>query len=65
MKIFDSTDVVTEVLKRTLTEKDMLNDQRRNPHHFYVSDFTESFEQTTKIFFRQEIHLELQNIWDE
>ncbi len=65
VKIFDSTDVVTEVLKRTLTEKDMLNDQRRNPHHFYVSDFTESFEQTTKIFFRQEIHLELQNIWDE
>lgn len=65
VKIFDSTDVVTESLVRTLQERNLLNDQRRNPHHFYVSDFTDSFEQTTRIFFKQEIHLELQNIWEE
>jgi glutamate racemase len=65
VKIFDSTDVVTDALIGVLTARSLLNDQRRNPHHFYVSDFTDSFEQTTRIFFRDEIHLELQNIWEE
>ena len=65
VKIFDSTDVVTQTLKKVLKENDLMNDQRRNPHHFYVSDFTESFEQTTKIFFKQEIHLEHLPIWEE
>lgn len=65
VKIFDSTDVVTDALIKSLSENNLLNDQRRNPHHFYVSDFTESFEHTTKVFFRQEIHLELRNIWEE
>ena len=65
VKIFDSTDVVTAALSKELKEKNLSNDQRRNPHHFYVSDFTESFEQTTKIFFKQKIHLEHCPIWDE
>jgi glutamate racemase len=65
VKIFDSTDVVTDTLIGVLTARSLLNDQRRNPHHFYVSDFTDSFEQTTRIFFLDEIHLELQNIWEE
>jgi len=65
VKIFDSTDVVSEKVKNELTEKNLLNDQKRNHHRFFVSDFTESFEQTTKIFFRQEIHLEHCDIWQE
>jgi len=65
VKIFDSTDAVTENLIGVLTLKNLLNDHRRHPHHFYVSDFTESFEQTTKIFFKQEIHLEHCPIWED
>jgi glutamate racemase len=65
VKIFDSTDVVVDHLKKVLAEKNMLNDKGSLQHHFYVSDFTESFEQTTKIFFKQEIHLEHCPIWEE
>jgi len=65
VKIFDSTDVVTDALIKVLTERNFLNDRRRNPHHFYVSDFTESFEQTTRLFFKEEIHLEHSPIWEE
>jgi len=65
IKIFDSTNIVAEKVKATLEENDLLNDLRRNPHHFYVSDFTDSFEQTTKIFFQEKIHLEHEAIWPE
>lgn len=64
IKIFDSTNIVAQRVKQTLTELNMLNDVRRNSHHFYVSDFTDSFEQTTKIFFREKIHLEHEAIWE-
>lgn len=65
VKIFDSTDVVVDHLKKVLAEKKLLNDKGTHQHHFYVSDFTESFEQTTKIFFKQEIHLEHYPLWEE
>lgn len=65
VKIFDSTDVVVDHLKKVLAEKNLLNDKSSLQHHFYVSDFTESFEQTTKIFFKQEIQLEHCPIWEE
>lgn len=32
-------------------------------HHFYVSDFTKSFEESTKYFFGSKIHLEKADIW--
>jgi glutamate racemase len=65
VKIFDSTDVVVDHLKKVLAEKNLLNAKSSPQHHFYVSDFTESFEQTTKIFFKQEIQLEHCPIWEE
>lgn len=33
-------------------------------HHFYVSDFTRSFEESTRIFFGQEVHLEHYPLWE-
>jgi len=65
IKIFDSTSIVAEKVKATLEKENLLNDERRNSHHFYVSDFTDSFEQTTKIFFQEAIHLEHFPIWPE
>ncbi|MEP7127279.1 MAG: glutamate racemase [Chitinophagales bacterium] len=64
IKIFDSTNIIAEKVEAALKTYDLLNDKRRNPHQFYVSDFTDSFEQTTKIFFQEEIHLEHCPIWD-
>ena len=33
-------------------------------HHFYVSDFTPAFEQSTRLFFGQEVQLELYPLWE-
>lgn len=64
IKIFDSNDLVAEKVKASLTALNLLNDQPANPHHFFVSDYTESFEQTTRIFFQGDVHLEHCAIWD-
>lgn len=65
VKIYDSTDVVAEEVKRKLAEHNLLNDKKRHEHHFYVSDYTESFERSTKVFFPSEIRLERMPIWTE
>jgi len=33
-------------------------------HHFYVSDFTRSFEESTRLFFGQEVQLEHYPLWE-
>ena len=65
VKVYDSTDVVAEEVRKKLTEHNLLNDKKRHNHRFYVSDYTESFERTTKIFFPSEIRLERMPIWTE
>lgn len=64
VKVLDSIDVVTEQLVDVLTERDLLRTDPSPPsHHFYVSDLTPSFEETTRIFYSGEIHLEHCPIW--
>ena len=65
VKVFDSTDVVAENVRKLLEIHQLLNDKRRHNHRFFVSDYTESFERTTKIFFPEEIKLERMAIWTE
>jgi len=61
--ILDSTDVVLTEIENTLEKYGLKSEHRAQPHQFYVSDFTESFEKTTKIFYKEEIHLEHAAIW--
>ena len=61
--IFDSTDVVTAEVKQLLGQHHLLNEGSKPQHKFYVSDYTDSFEQTTKVFFGSSIHLEYEPIW--
>ncbi len=61
--VFDSTDVVTTQVKQLLQENNLLNEGTEPKHKFYVSDYTDSFEQTTKVFFGTSIHLEYEPIW--
>ena len=63
VEIFDSTDVVAAEVKRKLTEHQLLNDQRRHAHRFFVSDYTPTFEQTTRIFYQEDIVLEHYPMW--
>ena len=61
--ILDSGEIVAEYVKKVLSKKKLLATKKGGTHHFYVSDFTPSFEKSTKLFFKEKIHLELKNLW--
>ena len=58
IKVFDSAQVVAHKLKWILEKEKIAAVQKTEQNIFYVSDFTDSFEQSTKIFFPGKIKLE-------
>ena len=62
--VIDSAQIVAKHIERVLLEKQLTSSKKEGVHHFYVSDFTNSFQQSTKLFFEEEVHLELYKIWD-
>jgi glutamate racemase len=61
--VLDSSEVVASALNDYLSSNDLLNDQSNSQDHFLVSDFTESFEASTKLFFSKTVHLEKHPLW--
>lgn len=61
--VLDSAEIVAVHLKKVLSRKKLLANRLLGKHHFYVSDYTTSFEQSAKLFFHEKIHLELKKIW--
>ncbi|OWY24149.1 glutamate racemase [Sphingobacteriales bacterium UPWRP_1] len=65
VQIFDATETVAQAVKEQLRNQQLLcPDTRKAQHHFYVSDYTHSFEQATKIFFGTQVHLNHYPIWE-
>ena len=64
--VLDASDVVAAAAEAYLAASGLLAPAVSTPpaHHFYVSDFTRSFEESTRIFFEQEVHLEHYPLWD-
>ncbi|MCS7076347.1 MAG: glutamate racemase [Bacteroidia bacterium] len=51
VNVIDSADSVAKEAQKLLTQRNMLADPQQTPvHTFYVSDLTDSFQQTTQIF---------------
>lgn len=63
VKIIDSTEIVAQKVKSKLDKLQLLNKGKAAKHRFYVSDYTRSFEESTRLFFKGNIKLELMNIW--
>ena len=63
VEIVDSAGVVAAHVKEVLKKSKQLAGKKKPVHHFYVSDFTKSFEESTKYFFKNKIHLEKADIW--
>ncbi len=61
--VLDSTDVVATRVKQLLKEEDLLAQKRTQKNEFYVSDYTQSFEDTAVVFYGEEIELKTANIW--
>lgn len=63
VNIVDSAGVVAKFVKDVLKKKKLITSQKNPHHHFFVSDYTKSFEKSTKVFFRKKIRLEKATIW--
>ena len=62
--VIDTSVIVAEAIKNILNSNDLLVSGEPGSRQFYVSDFTESFEQSTKQFFGEAIKLTQYPIWD-
>lgn len=57
--IIDTAEIVAKEVALVLDKENMLSPLKdKGKHRFFVSDYTESFEKSTKIFFKDAVHLE-------
>lgn len=64
VSILDSSEIVAEALKIYLKENNLLNPSVSSTKHFFVSDYTPSFEASTRLFFGEVVHLEQHRLWN-
>jgi glutamate racemase len=62
--VIDTSVIVAEEIKRILSDEDMLHEGKESTRQFFVSDYTDSFEKSTQIFFGKAIKLTQYPIWD-
>jgi glutamate racemase len=62
--VIDTSLIVANEIKRILIEEDLLNEEKAVDRQFFVSDYTDSFEKSTQIFFGETIKLTQFPIWD-
>lgn len=62
--ILDSAEIVAQTLKAWLHQHYLLNKNETANHQFFVSDYTASFEASTKIFFGEQISLHHYPLWE-
>jgi glutamate racemase len=64
VQIIDSSEIVAASVKQYVQEAGLLN-QTVNPYRkFFVSDYTQSFEASTRIFFGEQVRLEQYPLWE-
>lgn len=63
VEIIDNAQVAAIYTKKKLAELNLLSNAEKPKYLFYVSDFTTSFQNSTKVFFVDKVNLELKNIW--
>lgn len=62
--VLDTSEIVAKSLRQYLFDNQLLNTMNAHIKHFYVSDYTASFENSTKLFFGEQIHLEHYPLWE-
>jgi glutamate racemase len=64
MVILDSSETVARALRLYLEKEDLLNTDDRPRHQFLVSDYTDSFEASARMFFKESVNLEKHTLWN-
>lgn len=63
VEVLDSTLFTVKDIENKLRKRDLLNDKKNKAHQFYVSDYTHSFEETTRLFYKEHLQLDHYPIW--
>lgn len=63
VEVIDSSDIVAHHVQGILQKRGLLSGGKRGRHRFYVSDLTESFRESTEIFFGKRIALERKDLF--
>ena len=64
VNIINTAEIVAQHVQHRLRELKLLNEGPAKKHQFFVSDYTSSFEKSTRLFFGEKINLRLEGIWD-
>jgi len=64
VEIIDSSEIVAKSLKAYLEYNLLVNSSENHTDHFIVSDFTDSFEELTNLFFGEHVRLEKIKLWE-
>ena len=59
VKLYDSTDIVADKMKSIFEAEGLLSPKKSADNHFYVSDITDGFQESTSRFYGDNIKLEL------
>lgn len=62
--VIDTSHIVANYLKGVLAKADLLKESDKVSNKFFVSDYTHSFAESTKIFFKEEVNLEYYPLWE-
>lgn len=64
VKVLDAPAIVAGALKKVLTESGLLISKGKPEHRFYISEYTQSFAATARIFFGKSIALDHYPLWN-
>tara|TARA_Y100001954_G_scaffold149778_1_gene159263 strand:+ start:6773 stop:7573 length:801 start_codon:yes stop_codon:yes gene_type:complete len=62
VNVIDSAKIVANHITESLKLENLLKETKVTKHHFYVSNYTESFEKSARFFFKEEVKLEEINL---
>ena len=58
INVIDSAYIVAKHIKNALKNNNLFSAKADKEHHFYVSNYTVSFEKSAKFFFKEDLKLE-------
>lgn len=64
IEIIDSSEIVAKTIRTQFVQNNLLNLNGQSKKQFYVSDYTDSFAEHAKIFFKNDMTLEHYPLWD-
>lgn len=64
IEVIDSAEKTAEMVRDYLFKTHMIAHNPHPKHQFFISDYTESFDNSTKIFFGSDVNLKKKNLWD-